>query len=95
MEAVKTQSIAPAAEPRPISVIAAEILKDWGKNVSYACKPYLNAMLSLNSGADSYGKDSAVEIVSYFLANAGSYRGEKARALKSELKKVLPYAKKR
>ena len=77
---------------RPIYVIAVEIKFDWsklGKGVNYAAKPYLDAMMSLDTISDNYYLDSGKSIVSYFLANATSYRGEKAKALKAELKAML------
>ena len=77
------------AAHRPIWQIAKEIKADW-KNVNYAAKPYLDAMLSLNGPNDSYGCDSAQSVVCYFLANAKSFRGDKARALKAELKSLFP-----
>jgi hypothetical protein len=70
---------------RPINVIARDIKREWAK-VNYAAKPYLDAMLDLNSINDSYYHDNARSIVLYFLANASSFRGEKAKALKLELK---------
>ena len=72
---------------RPLSVIANEIKKDW-KNVYFGAIPYLMAMESLNSINDNYGMDSAKSIVLYFLSNASSWRGEKAKAIKAELKKL-------
>jgi len=70
---------------RPINVIARDIKREWTK-INYAAKPYLDAMLDLNSINDSYYNDNARSIVLYFLANASSFRGEKAKALKLELK---------
>lgn len=70
---------------RTISQIAREIRADWQK-VNFAAKPYLAEMLYLNTLEDSCGHDSAKSIVLYFLANASTYRGEKAKALKAELK---------
>lgn len=72
---------------RPLSVIANEIKKDW-KNVYFGAIPYLMAMESLNSINDNYGMDSAKSIVLYFLSNASTWRGEKAKAIKAELKKL-------
>ena len=72
---------------RPLSVIANEIKKDW-KNVYFGAIPYLMAMECLNSINDNYGMDSAKSIVLYFLSNASSWRGEKAKAIKAELKKL-------
>jgi len=71
-----------------ISTIAREISREW-KNVNYAAKPYLQAMYSLDSVNDSYYQDSAKSVVSYFLANAGGYRGEAAKAHKAALKAIV------
>jgi hypothetical protein len=68
-----------------ISAIARLISSDW-KNVNYAAKPYLDAMFSLDDVADKYYEDSGKSIIIYFLANAGSWRGEVAKAVKAELK---------
>lgn len=70
---------------RTISAIARDIRDDW-KKVNFAAKPYLQAMLTLHSLDTDYGHDSGENIVRYFLCNASSYRGEKAKALKAELK---------
>lgn len=45
-------------------------------------------MASLTNISDSYGADSAKSIVCYFLANAGTWRGEVAKRVKAELKKM-------
>jgi hypothetical protein len=77
---------------RSISAIARDIRSDW-KKVNYAAKPYLDAMLTLNYNGDTYGYDTAESIVRYFLCNASSYRGEKAKALKAELKTLCGFVK--
>lgn len=69
---------------RSLSVIASEIRKDW-TNPYFGAKPYLSAMQGLNNISDSYGMDSAKMIVLYFLSNASTWRGEKAREIKKEL----------
>jgi hypothetical protein len=74
---------------RPLHVIAAEIRKDWGSKVYFGAKPYLDAMSSLNSVNDNYIMDSGRSIVNYFLANAGTYRGETAKRIKLELKAMV------
>lgn len=74
---------------RPLSEIAREINKDWGAKVNFAAKPYLNAMYSVDKITDNYGQDSAKSIVCYFLANAGQWRGEVAKRIKAELKKMV------
>jgi hypothetical protein len=72
-------------EKRSIRSIALDICKEWEK-VNYAARPYLDAMLQLNSINDRYYDDSAKSVVLYFLSNASSFRGERAKALKAELK---------
>jgi len=73
---------------RPIYEIAAEIRKTWPK-VYFGAVPYLDAMRSLTNATDRYYEDSAVSIVSYFLANAGTWRGEDAKRIKIELKSIV------
>ena len=76
---------------RFICDIASEIKTDW-KKVNYGARPYLDAMFSLKSINDHYYCDSARSIVTYFLCNASSWKGEKARAIKAELKAMLKSA---
>jgi hypothetical protein len=72
---------------RSISTIAREIRADW-TNPYFGAVPYLQAMHSLDSINDDYYEDSGKSVVLYFLANANTWRGEKARAIKAELKKL-------
>ena len=72
---------------RPLYQIARDIRKDW-KNVNYAAKPYLDALGSLDQVTDNYYLDSGKSMVLYFLANAGTWRGETAKAIKAELKSI-------
>ena len=72
---------------RPLYEIAADIRRDW-KNVNYAAKPYLEAMAALNNINDKYYFDDAKSVVLYFLANAGSWRGDVAKRIKKELKEM-------
>lgn len=75
-----------------LSSIAGLIEADWstkGTGVNYAAEPYLKAMSSLVSVEDDYFLDPGAQIVSYFLANATSWRGETAKAVKAELRKRL------
>lgn len=76
---------------RPLSDIARDIRRSWRtksgtSSVYFGAVPYLDALSTLSSISDSYGLDSALSIVLYFLANASTFRGEKAKALKDELK---------
>lgn len=79
------------AQPRLIHEIARDIRLHW-TNVYYGAEPYLAAMETLYNIKDSYGLDSAESIITYFLANAGGFRGEHARRLKAELKALLANA---
>ena len=53
--------------------LAREIRRDW-KNINYAARPYLDAMSGL---------------LRYFLSNASSWRGQRAREIKAELNRRL------
>lgn len=68
-----------------ISEIASLVRRDWPKPY-FGAVPYLDAMQSMEKITDSYGLDPGTEIVNYFLANAQTWRGEVARAVKKELK---------
>lgn len=70
---------------RPLYEIAREIRNDW-KKVNYAAVPYLEAMATLTSIEQDYYLDTGKSVVLYFLANANSWRGDKAREIKRELK---------
>ena len=73
---------------RPLNLIAREIRQDW-KKVNYAAVPYLRAMSDLDGVGDAYGHDTGRSVVLYFLANAGTWRGPVAKAIKVELKGML------
>lgn len=75
-------------QPRPLHVIAAEISADW-KRPYFGAVPYLDAMSQLTSTGEAYYEDSAASIVRYFLANAGTWRGETARRVKAELNALV------
>jgi hypothetical protein len=68
--------------------IAAQIEDDW-KKVNYGARPYLDAMRSLDSIKDNYYADSGSSVVLYFLANAGSWRGDEARRIKRILREMV------
>ena len=72
---------------RPLHVIAAEIRRTWPK-VYFGAVPYLEALESLTDITDNYGQDSGKSMVLYFLANATTWRGEDAKRIKAELKKL-------
>ena len=74
---------------RTFREIAKEIKADW-KNPYFGAVPYLQAMLEIDSTDPkaTYYLDDAKTIVLYFLANAQTWRGEVARRVKVELKKM-------
>lgn len=72
---------------RPLSNIAHDIKRDW-KTVNYAALPYLNAMLQMDKIEDNYYYDDGKAIVRYFLANARSWTGHTAKAIKLELRSM-------
>jgi hypothetical protein len=72
---------------RPLYEIASEIRKDW-KKPYFGAVPYIDALGALDQITDKYGCDSARSIVAYFLANATAWRGDVAKRVKAELKKI-------
>jgi hypothetical protein len=74
--------------PDNFPTIARIIRKDW-KKIYFGAVPYLDAMECLTSIQGNYLEDSASSIVNYFLANAQTWRGETARAVKEKLKQLL------
>jgi hypothetical protein len=80
--------LASAPVVRSLHDIATEIMTDWAKPY-FGATPYVRAMITLDRITDQYGADSADSIVRYFLANAGTWRGETARRVKAELKGML------
>lgn len=73
---------------RKLYEIAAEIRRDW-KKPYFGAVPYIDAMMCLEGVNNCYGYDDGRSIVSYFLANAGSWRGDVAKRVKAELKAML------
>jgi hypothetical protein len=73
---------------RKISEIYYEIKEEWKVPHVYAA-PYLSAMKYLNSIDDQYINDSGRSIVTYFLSNAGTWRGDVAKRVKKELKDMI------
>ena len=71
-----------------VSEIAHAIAKDW-QNINPYAVDYLNAMKDIRSINDNYYAESAHSVILYFLANAGTYRGESARTYKALLKDLI------
>jgi hypothetical protein len=74
--------------PRRLREIALDIKGNWPRPY-FGAVPYINAMLQLGTIHDMYGAESGKTIVLYFLANAGTWRGEAARKVKAELKEMI------
>jgi hypothetical protein len=80
--------------PRSLSTIASEIRKDWKAQTKDGKIPepalaYLNPMSTLDSIDDRYMFDSGRSVVAYFLGNATTWKGDKAREIKKELNAML------
>lgn len=73
---------------RPIYCIATDIKLHWDKPDPYAAQ-YIEAMRHLTFVKDKYILDSGDDIIRRFLANATTWRGDIAKAIKSELKAKL------
>lgn len=74
---------------RPLHTIAHEVFDKWGEKVYFGARPYLEAMLELNTISDNYMADSGESVVLYAMSNMANFRGEDARRLKAELKEHL------
>ena len=70
---------------RPLYEIARDIRNDW-KKPYFGAVPYLEAMAKLETIEQNYYYDTGRSVVMYFLANANTWRGDKAREIKRELK---------
>lgn len=73
---------------RLLSDIAVEISRSWPR-VSFNARPYLDAMMELDTLDDQYGADEGVGIVLYFLSNAGGWKGPRAQQIKAELRAMV------
>ena len=73
---------------RPIFEIAREISGAWVRPY-FGAVPYLDAMHTMRNIAEDYGLDTGKSVIRYFLANAGTWRGDTARRIKAELKAQL------
>lgn len=74
---------------RPIWAIADEIAASWKPRVHPYAAPYLNAMLEIENIGDMYGSDTAKSVVTYFLCNAQTWKGEDAKRIKKELNQLI------
>ncbi|WP_276481009.1 hypothetical protein [Paraflavitalea pollutisoli] len=74
--------------PNKLHEIATIIHKDRSP-VYYGALPYLDAMGDRQSVNDNYGADTGRSVVNYFLANARTWRGETAKAVKAKLNELV------
>ena len=58
------------------------------KQVYFGAVPYLQALNQLETIEENYGLDSGRSIVLYLLGNLQTYKGEIARNVKKQLKKL-------
>ncbi len=75
-------------QSRPLHKIAVDIRLSWLKPY-FGAVPYIEAMQTIDSIHDRYYYDTAESVVRYFLANAGTWRGEDAKRIKAELNSQL------
>lgn len=94
--AIKTQLSDYTQQPLEkllISDIAQIIQKDWkatSKNgVYFGAKPYLDALKTMSTIDQNYYSESGKSIVIYFLANAQTWKGEVAKAIKAHFNKLI------
>ncbi len=76
------------AKLRPLFAIANDVINLWPKPY-FGAIPYIKAMRDLTTIQNTYGADSARSIVTYFLSNAKTWKGEDARRIKAELNAML------
>ncbi len=88
---MEANQYAEALQAMSLRQVALEVVYDeaWRKKPPYGAAPYLEAMCQLDSINDRYFDDSDKSVVSYFLANAREWRGDRARMVKAELKRRL------
>ena len=73
---------------RNLADIAQDIKIDW-KSPYYGAVPYVEAMACMTSVTSHYGSDSGESVVRGFLVNSQSWRGETARRVKDELRRMV------
>jgi hypothetical protein len=74
---------------RSLSMIALDIMETWGAKTSPHARPYVKAMSQLDKITDTYYADSGKSIVLYFLSNSSGWRGDDAKRIKAELRKMV------
>jgi hypothetical protein len=74
-----------------LSELAEMAYNDWpaARSENHPAGAYLVPLLGLENLQSRYGVERGEGLVRYFLANAGSWRGEIAREVKRELRRRL------
>lgn len=81
--------VLPHGQTRLLNEIAQEIQSEIsGKSWYLYAQDYVEALLKLETIEDQYYSDTAASVVAYLLANLQSWKGDKARAIKAELKAI-------
>lgn len=81
-----------SSRPRSLSRIGWEICRLW-KNPYFGAVPYIEALKQIDDVHDFYGDERGSSMVNYFLANAGTWKGDDAKRIKAELKEALKVPK--
>ena len=79
--------VLPDFQKMSVQDIGQYIRRTW-RSPYFGAKPYIDAMPDINSNG-MYMFDPWTEIVAYFLANATTWRGLEAKAVKAELNRRL------
>lgn len=75
-------------EGKAIHEIAKLAFDDW-RPMSRDARPYASAMMACARVTDTYGCETAHDMVAYFLANAAGWKGDVAREAKRYLSSLL------
>lgn len=72
----------------PLHALARMCQRDWPR-AYFGARPYIDALLGLTSLDEPYGCETARDVVVGLLANAQTWKGPIARAVKAELTRRL------
>jgi len=77
----------------PLHEIATIIRRNWKatskSGIYFGAVPYLDAMSNMSSVNEKFGCDDGKSIVIYALGNMTGWKGDVARAVKTELKRRI------
>ncbi len=68
--------------------VLAAITREFWLKPYFGIEPYLDAMATMMSFQDDYGQESGKSIGRYFLANATTFKGPIARAIKARIQEL-------